>query len=139
MTHITFVNYPCDSLVLSPRIKYVWFNRSYLCQTFEISKNIIVLGFGVNFNCPFKPNKNMNYLSLGDFFNQDIVSGLSKNITHMIFLSNMDFNRRIDLPKHLVCLMLSYDYTQRILLTPNIKYLYGGSIIRFEMCCCEWN
>lgn len=128
LTHITFINYPGDSLVLSPRIEYIRFRGSFLCQTFEISKNIVVLGLGTDFNCPFTPNKNMNYLSLSYHFDQDIILGLSKNITHMI--GNMYFNKRIDLPKHLVYLSMGYDYKHQILLTPNIKYLSGDHIIR---------
>lgn len=125
LTHVTFVHYPQKPLALSPRIRYIWFNSSYWCLSFETSKNIVVFGMSFDFDCSFKPNKNMNYLSLGHFFKQDIISELSKNITHMIFNENFYFNKRIDLPKHLICLSIHCDYTHRVLLTPYIKYLFG--------------
>lgn len=126
ITHVKFKEFSSNKLfVLSIRMRCVWFNNGsnvQFNQKIDMNKNMSVWHGGYSFNQSFKPNKAMCYLSFEKIYNKPFNSGLSKNITHLIF--NGSYNLRIDLPKKLYCLKLYYNSECSFMLGPNIKYLY---------------
>lgn len=89
-----------------------------------ISKNLRVISLGKKFNKPIKLSKHMIYVKVGESFNHPIE--LSKTLRYLILGHYFNQSLKAKVPKTLVCLHLTSNFDEHLVLEYPLKFLCFG-------------
>lgn len=111
-------------LVLTKKLYSLRYSSNVFNSPIKLSKNLRVISFGKKFNRPIKLSKNMIYMKVGKSFNHPIE--LTKTLRYLILGHNYNQPLRAQIPKTLICLHLSSNFYEHLVLEYPLEFLCFG-------------